>query len=185
VIKDLSFNNIMENDEVEVEEEIVEETPELPEETVVERQTESLEDRKARLERQLSQTNKKLGIEPESIEVQPIKKSDGIGYGEKAFLVANGIKGEETKLVQEAMKRTGESLEQILENPYFQAKLKETRDLAMTADATPKGSRSNSIPTDSVEYWSAKPIEDVPQEMRRAVVNHRLKKEESKGKFYN
>ena len=174
----------MENDE-EIEEEIVEETPELPEEPVVERQTESLEDRKARLERQLSQTNKKLGIEPESIEVQPIKKSDGIGYGEKAFLVANGIKGEETKLVQEAMKRTGESLEQILENPYFQAKLKETRDLALTADATPKGNRSNSIPTDSVEYWMTKPIEEVPQDMRIKVVNKKLEQGKSGGVFYN
>ena len=143
--------------------------------------TETLEAKRARLEGQLARVNKDLGVVPEKTS----SKSDGIGYGEKAFLVANGIKGEETKLVQEAMKRTGESLEQILENPYFQAKLKETRDLAMTADATPKGSRSNSVPTDSVEYWAAKPIEDVPQEMRRAVVNHRIKQEESKGKFYN
>jgi len=87
--------------------------------------------------------------------------------------------------VQEAMKRTGESLEQILENPYFQAKLKETRDLALTADATPKGSRSNSVPTDSVEYWSAKPIEEVPQNMRAKVVNAKLASDKSKGMFYN
>jgi hypothetical protein len=112
-------------------------------------------------------------------------KSGGLDYGAKAFLVANGIKGSETKLVEEAIKNTGESLEQILENPYFQAKLQETRDLAMTANATPKGNRATSVPTDSVEYWMAKPIEEVPQEMRAKVVNARLASDKSKEMFYN
>ena len=161
------------NDEVEEEAEEVVVEPKKP--------TETLEAKKARLEGQLARVNTDLGIVPEKTS----SNSNGIGYGEKAFLVANGIKGEETKLVQEAMKRTGESLEQILENPYFQAKLKETRDLALTADATPKGSRSNSVPTDSVEYWSAKPIEEVPQNMRAKVVNAKLASDKSKGMFYN
>jgi len=174
----------MTNDEEEVIiDPINDEEEEVAEEVIVEpkKPTETLEAKRARLEGQLARVNRDLGVVPEKTS----SKSDGIGYGEKAFLVANGIKGEETKLVQEAMKRTGESLEQILENPYFQAKLKETRDLAMTADATPKGSRSNSIPTESVEYWAAKPIEDVPQEMRIKVVNHKLKQSGSNGQFYN
>jgi len=160
------------NDEVEEEaEEVVE----------PKKSTENLEAKRARLEGQLARVNRDLGIVPE----KNSSRSDGLDYGEKAFLVANGIIGEETKLVQEAIKRTGESLEQILENPYFQAKLKETRDLAMTAQATPKGARSNSVPTDSVEYWATQPIEDVPQNIRIKVVNHKLKQGVSNGQFYN
>jgi len=112
-------------------------------------------------------------------------KSDGIGYAEKAFLLANGIKGEETKLVEEAIKKTGGTIEEVLANQYFQAQLKEVRDLAITSDATPKGNRAKGIPTDSVEYWMAKPIEDVPQNMRLQVVNAKLEQDKVKGTFYN
>lgn len=143
--------------------------------------SETLEAKRARLQRQLDQTNKKLGIESE---VKP--KSGGVlGYGEKAFLVASGIKGAEIKLVQEAMKRTGETLEEILENPYFQAKLKEARELAGTVNATPKGKGGTGVPTDSVEYWMQKPIEEVPQDLRIKVVNAKLAKEGNKLSFYN
>ena len=112
-------------------------------------------------------------------------KSGGLDYGEKAFLVANGIKGDENKLVEDAMKKTGGTLEEVLSNPYFQAQLKETRDLAVTTDAIPKGRSGNNVPTDSVEYWMTKPIEEVPQNMRAKVVNAKLASDKSKGMFYN
>jgi len=41
------------------------------------------------------------------------------------------------------------------------------------------------VPTDSVDYWMSKPIEEVPPEMRIKVVNARLAKEKTKGVFYN
>jgi len=173
--------NPIENEEVA---EIVEETPEeeaiVEEVEVAEKPAETLEAKRARLQRQLDQTNKKLGIVPEVKQ-----KSDGLDYGEKAFLVASGIKGEETSLVQEAMKKTGETLEEILENPYFQAKLKEVRELAGTVNATPKGKGGANVPTDSVEYWMQKPMEEVPQEMRRQVVNAKLAKEKGGMQFHN
>lgn len=152
-----------------------------------ERKPESLEDRKARLERQLSQTNKKLGIDSKP-EKKPSKKSDGLDYGQKAYLVANGIKGEsETKLVQEIMSDTGKTLEQVLDSRFFQAELKEMRELQSASEATPKGKRSNGTGQDSVEYWLAKgelpPASEV--QLRRDVVNARLKKTTTKAPFYN
>ena len=156
------------------------ESQRLAAEVAAKRPVETNEAKKTRLEGQLARVNKDLGVVPE---VKP--KSDGLGYGEKAFLVANGIKGEETKLVEDAMKKTGGTLEEVLDNPYFQAQLKEARDLAGTILATPKGKGGSGVPTDSVEYWMQKPIEEVPQEMRIKVVNAKLAKEKGGLKFYN
>lgn len=120
------------------------------------------------------------------IEPKPKAKSDEFGYDKKAFLSANGIKGtKEFDFVRDEVKKSGEELENLLENEYFQTKLEKFRALNKTAEATPKGSGRSSVATDSVEYWMTKPIEDVPQEMRIKVVNARLKQDESKGKFYN
>lgn len=151
----------------------------------VEKPVESLADRKARLERQLSQTNKKLGLDISKPEKKS-SKSDDFDYGEKAFLVANGVKSkDEMNLARDYVKNTGKTLDEVLESKYFQSELKEMRELAQTKEATPTGKRSGGVPTDSVEYWMAKPIEDVPQEMRIKVVNAKLKQNENKGGFYN
>jgi hypothetical protein len=114
------------------------------------------------------------------------KKSDDLDYGAKAFLTANGIKGtKEFDFVKDEMKKSGEELENLLENDYFQSRLEKFRNLNKTTEAIPKGSKRAGITTDSVEYWMTKPIEEVPHEMRIKVVNARLKQDESKGKFYN
>lgn len=148
--------------------------------------TETLEARKTRLERQLAQTNKKLGVTTEKKETKSGTQSGELDYGEKAYLTANGIKGsKEYAFVQNEMKKSGESLDSILENPYFQARLNDFRELNKTKEATITGKRPGSGAVDSVEYWAAKPIEEVPQNMRTAVVNHKLAKEKSKGVFYN
>ena len=155
------------------------------EEVVEQKPQETLEAKRARLMRQLEQTNKKLGIE-EPKEVKTNKS--GLDYGEKAFLVANGIKvtdSKELKLVEEAIKKTGDTLEGVLSNPYFQSQLNTIRELAKTEDAIPRGKLGNNIPTDSVEYWMAKPIEEVPKDMRIKVVNARLNKDKNNGVFYN
>lgn len=181
----------MENEEIidveqeleETTEEVIEETPEQKPE---EKPTESLEDRKARLERQLAQTNKKLGLEVQKPEKKASKKSDDLDYGAKAYLTANGIKGsKEFDFVQSELKASGEDLDSLLENDYFKARLEKFRNLNKTAEATPRGQRSSAPSVDSVEYWSTKPIDEVPVEMRAKVVNARLDKEKNKAVFYN
>lgn len=177
----------MEND---IQEEVIiepQETNEEEETTVVEPQPkkeESLEDRRARLQRQLAQVDKKLGIKDEP-KVES-KKSDGLDYGQKAYLVANGIKSpSEVKLVQEWMKESGKDLETVLESKRFQGELEDMREIAKTAIATPTGKRSGQVPTDSVDYWLNKPFEEVPKEMREKVVNAQIAKDKNKGVFYN
>lgn len=147
---------------------------------------ESLEDRKARLERQLDQTNKKLGLDTLKPEKKAAKTSNDLDYGAKAYLTANGIKGaQEFDFVQRELRASGEELDSLLENDYFKTRLEKFRSLNKTADATPTGKRSGGVPTDSVEYWMGKPIEEVPAEMRIKVVNAKLERDKVKGVFYN
>lgn len=121
---------------------------------------------------------------------QKANNSGELDYGQKAFLAANGVKGsDEMKLVQEIMRNTGKKdLESVLESKYFKSELEEMRALRSTAEANPSGSkRSGQSSADSVDYWIAKgelPPASNP-ELRRQVVNARLKKSESGSPFYN
>ena len=166
-----------------------ESTEKTKEEETDERPVETLEQRQARLLRQLKQVNKKLGIDEDNKPSRTSKKSEGFDYGEKAYLAANGIKGsDEHEFTQKLQKQTGLDLDSLLEDTYFQTKLNELREQKATTNATPSGTkRSNNSSVDTVEYWIAKgelpPKDQV--EMRRKVVNARLKKEDSKGVFYN
>lgn len=154
--------------------------------TQPEKPVETLEQRKARLERQLKQVDKKLGINDKP---RTSKKSEGFDYGEKAFLTANGIKGtEEHEFAQRLQKQTGLDLDTLIEDNYFKTKLTEYREGKTTSAAIPNGTkRANNSSVDTVEYWIAKgelpPKDQV--DLRRKVVNARLKKEDSKGVFYN
>ncbi len=114
------------------------------------------------------------------------KKSNELDYGAKAFLTANGIKGsKEFEFVETELKQSGQDLESLLENDYFQSRLEKFRNISKTQSAIPQGKRSNGVPTDSIEYWMSKPIEEVPKDMRIKVVNARLEKDKVKGVFYN
>lgn len=177
---DVDINN--EETQVEVPQE---ETPtEIPAEPVKkEKPFETDEAKLARHERQAAQLRKKLGIETPV--ASPSKPSNDLDYGQKAYLAANGIKGKEIDFVKQEMKASGMSLDALLENDYFQAKLEKQRAFEKTAEATPTGKRSGGVPTDSVDYWLTKPIEEVPHDMRIKVVNARLAKEKNKGIFYN
>lgn len=178
--KDIALNNEG-TETVETQEE---ETVEAPaEEHKDERPSETPEAKLARLERQSAQLRKKLGLDtPE----KPSKKSNDLDYGQKAFLAANGVKGsKEMDFVKQEMKASGLDLESLLENDYFQAKLEKQRSLNKTAEATPTGKRSGGVPTDSVEYWMTKPLEEVPREFRGKVVDAMLAKDKAKGVFYN
>ena len=115
------------------------------------------------------------------------KKSDELDYGQKAFLAANDIKvSDEVNLVKTIMKDTGKTLEQVLESKYFQAELKEIRELKQSADAMPsKTKRSTNSAKDSVDYWIAKgelPPED-QLELRRKVIAERRKKDSTSNPF--
>lgn len=115
-------------------------------------------------------------------------KSDELDYGQKAFLYSHDlkVKGEkEINLVKEVMRETGKNLEQVLDSKYFQAELKEMRELSATAEAIPTGKRSGNVATDSVEFWATKDFKDVPKEMKAKVIEFNLKKDNSKNVFYN
>lgn len=178
--KDIDLNNEG-TETVETHEEETVETP--AEEHKEVKPSETPEARLARLERQASQLRKKLGVsEPE----KPSKSSNDLDYGQKAYLAANGVKGsKEMDFVKQELKSSGLSLEALLENDYFQAKLEKQRALNKTAEATPTGKRSGGVPLDSVDYWMTKPLEEVPRDMRGKVVDAMLAKEKSKGVFYN
>lgn len=109
------------------------------------------------------------------------EKSGELDYGQKAFLVSNGIKGaEENELVKSFMKETGKSLDDVLESRYFQEELKDLREKKATDNATIKSSkRSNQSSQNEVDYWINKgelpPATEV--ELRRKVVNERIKRE--------
>lgn len=178
------------NNEEETTEEVVEEKKEVkPQETP--------EARLARLERQATQLRKKLGIEKSEtkevkIETKTDTKSDELDYGQKAFLRSYDIKGaDEIALVKNWQKRTGDELDAIVEDDIFQAKLKSLREARATNDALPKSNRRGTQPAPNDEsYWTARiesgqstlaDIEDV--DMRRKVLNKRVAKEKSGGKF--
>lgn len=114
-------------------------------------------------------------------------KSGELDYGQKAFLVANGVKGaDEVALVKQFMENTGKSLDDIVENAYFQQELKGLRETRETKEAIPSGAkRTGQSSRNEVDYWLAKgelPPEDQP-ELRRAYVNARIARESSESIF--
>lgn len=120
------------------------------------------------------------------------KKTDpsDFDYGQKAFLVSNGIKGkDEMALAKEVMEETGKTdLEDLVESKYFKARLKEFREDAAAKDAVPDSSRRSSAGSrDSVEYWIAKgelpPNTPENRELRTKVVNAKMKAANNGSKF--
>ena len=175
----------IESEEVELEEVENEEIEEEQKEQEVEEEKtqETLEAKRTRLQRQLDQTDKKLGREkPKS----KAKQSDEFDYGEYAYLAQKGIESDDDiKFVQDCMADSGKSLRDTLNSGWFKSELSERQQLDSTASAVPKGKAANTAATDDVAYWSAKPIEEVPREMRAKVVSARRAKEQDQGKFYN
>lgn len=158
---------------------------ETTEEKPVEKPTESPEARYSRLKRQQEQLLKK---HPELGETKTEKKSDNLDYGQKAYLIANGIKGtKEIDLTNRLKLETGKDLDSLLETTYFQSELAKLREQTTTDNANPrggKGGKNSSV--DTVDYWIAKgelPPSSETQ-LRRDVINARLNKE-TKGTFYN
>lgn len=113
-------------------------------------------------------------------------KSDDFGYDVKAYLKASGINSGEFDFVRAELKNSGLSdVDSLLENEYFQSRLEKHRAITKTKDATPSGKRTGGAATDSVEYWLGKPFDEVPKEMQLKVVDAKVKKDKSRGVFYN
>lgn len=118
------------------------------------------------------------------------KKTDELDYGQLAYLEAKQITtDEEIDFIKGVIKRTGESLKDVLKDEYVLNKLKSLRDAKAVLDATPSGTKGGAPSTakDTVEYWIAKgemPPADKPK-LRQQYVNARVEKEKSGIKFYN
>lgn len=118
------------------------------------------------------------------------KKADTnseLGFAEKAYLMANGVKGsEEMGFVKTFMEETGKNLDQALESKYFKAELKEFRENKAAREATPTTSkRSTTNSRDKAEYWIAKgelPPADQPK-LRAEVVNAKIVKASTEKMF--
>lgn len=170
--------------DTEVETEVDTEVEETKGEKEVEKVQETPEAKRARLTRQLEQLDKKFPVQ--KVEKKESKK-DSFDYGEKAFLISNGIKdAEEMSLVIDIMKSTGKSLDDVVASKYFQAELKEFRDVKASDAALPANkNRNGESATGSVEYWIAKgelPPASQP-ELRTKVVNARIKTETNTNVF--
>ena len=84
------------------------------------------------------------------------------------------------------MRSTGSTLDEVLEDEFFQGKLKGLREEQKSKDAIPTGTKRTSISArDSVDYWIAKG--ELPpanqRELRQKVVNARVKIEDNTNKF--
>ena len=160
---------------------------ETPAEEKPAKTAETPEARLARLERMVSQQKKKLGTP----EVKPDTKSPSseFGYAEKAFLTANGIKGDEVALAKAFMANTGKSLDDVVENKYFLQELKDFRAALETKQAVPTGTKRSSTPASTTaDYWYSKytngtPASEIPQEFRSEVFNKRASNEKSANPF--
>lgn len=160
---------------VEAETEIVDTTPE------VKPKSKTLEEQRVELEARLRRVKNKLGLVEEEIQKPVLKKPKELDYGEKAFLISNGIKGkDEFQLVSDMLADTGKHLEDLVDSKYFQTQLKEMRqykESKLASDATAGSKNGQSSARDTAEYWIAKgelPPTHMPT-LRREVVNAKIK----------
>ncbi len=167
--------------------ETTEDKPTPKQEEKKDKPSETLEAREARLLRQLEQTRKKLG----KVEDKSTETSNSNDLGEKAYLIANGIKGaDEVSFFNKLKKETGKDTESLLDSAYFQTELKDFREKKASANAIPSSNKRKGS-DDSLDYWVAKyknsgelpPVSEV--ELRRKVVNAMTNKEKEGGMFYN
>lgn len=119
------------------------------------------------------------------------KEPSELDYGQKAFLKASGINGsDEIALVREFAKRTGDSLDSIVEDDIFKARLERlrtTKSNEVAAQSAGRGNQSQDIvarelaklgPNDSIP-------ENLPRDVREKLVDLRRNKGSNAKQFYN
>lgn len=110
-----------------------------------------------------------------------------LDYGQKAYLATMGFKdAEDHKYVEQAMKDTGKSLDEVIASPFITGELKQMGEERATKAAMPAADgRSGSPARDSVDYWIAKgelpPADQV--ELRRKVVAAKYNKQKNTNVF--
>lgn len=136
---DQVFEDSIEEVEETTEEEVVEEKPEQK----VQKPKESPEAKKARLERELKQLNKKLGVVEEEPARAPSKKNTGeLDDTQLDYLDLKGISDQDDiDLIQKVMTKTGQSLREVLKDDYVQSKLEAAKQERAVKDATPSGTK--------------------------------------------
>lgn len=156
---------------------------------------ETPEAKRARLQRQLKQVNKELGIEEEyKVSTKKEKKSDDeFGLLEKTYLRSAGITDEdEVSLAKRLKKETGKDLDELIDSKYFKTELEDLRDAKASIEATSgvEGGGSESQAKNTPEYWKAKGVpptrEQVPDRKTRAKIARAMMSSAKSGsKFYN
>lgn len=133
-------NEKVEAEETEETEEESEETEEATEDTKAEpkaKAKETPEARKARLERELKQLNKKHGFKDK--EEPPAKRNSGeLDETQLDYLDLKGIsEDEDIEVIQKIVSKTGMTVRQALKDDYVVAKLDANRAQRAVKDATP------------------------------------------------
>ena len=170
----------MENDEQIVE---GEEIPELPETVEGEEDTTDYKALAQKLQGMSKRFQTKLKKLAENPPAKPVveQKSEGLDYGQKAYLVALGYKDPaEHKKIEEAMKSTGKKIEDVLENPYLKSDIETMREVnksQIASNATSSSKRAGSSAKSDVDYWIAKG--GLPEDtiLRRKVVAARRERD--------
>jgi hypothetical protein len=171
----------------------VEET-ETPEEELTDTTNWEAEAKKERGIRKRLETKLKKANEPksEAPKVEEVKQKSGeLDYGQRALLVAYGVKGpEEIALAKSWMQRTGDDIDVMIGDDIFTAKLTALREAKASHEAIPSGTkRAGFAPKDSVDYHLAKyesgamQLDEMPFDMRSKVLTAKMEKEKKANEF--
>jgi hypothetical protein len=170
--------------------EVVTETEEETEEETTEEETpkeekpkETLEQREARLARQLEQTRKKLGKEEPQKTEQPSNEPD---YAKLGFLNSQSVTHpDDQKLVMDEANRLKLPLTDVLQMEHIKSRLATNNDARVSQDGMPKGSgRKGGAGKSTVDYYLAHP-DEVPDdlELHNKVIDAKMKKETNSNMF--
>lgn len=116
------------------------------------------------------------------------KTNEGeLDYGQLAYLAAKNIEDEDQiTFIKSVMQKTGDDLKTVLKDDYVLNRIKAIKEERTTKEAMPSASkRATPQARDTVDYWINKgelPPADQP-ELRRKVVNERVRRETEGSKF--
>jgi len=125
--------------------------------------------------------------EPEKKPEKPEEKPSEFDYGQKTFinqvLKIDLDDEKQTELVKGYI-ANGKTLDELKGNKYFRNDLKDIKDAKKAENAIPTSTnRSSSSDTSAVDYWLTKPFNEVPESIKRKVLNAELKKDKKKSMF--
>lgn len=154
-----------------------EESSETEEQAEEDPRLKELQDQIADLTGKLKRATKQKS-EPKK-ESKTIKSETGeLDWGQKAYLRSEGIEPSEFDFVQEQIEESNLPLEKLLSNNYFKSQLQERRNAAAVEKATPGNTRGATKSSRAEPaYWVDKPFSDVPDELKRDVLNLKIAKE--------